>query len=119
MENAALLALPLFAGLPPAELPRALAALDARRRTFVKGEVLLEAGQHAVPMGVVLAGRVLVEHLDLWGNRTLLGRAAEGELFADEEKFRAELSQKCEMLRKKDDGTRENIIGRIIEAVKS
>ena len=64
MENAALLALPLFAGLPPAELPRALAALDARRRTFVKGEVLLEAGQHAVPMGVVLAGRVLVEHLD-------------------------------------------------------
>ena len=43
----------------------------------------------------------------------------EGELFADEEKFRAELSQKCEMLRKKDDGTRENIIGRIIEAVKS
>ncbi|MBD8952663.1 MAG: Crp/Fnr family transcriptional regulator, partial [Subdoligranulum sp.] len=83
MENAALLALPLFAGLPPAELPRALAALDARRRTFVKGEVLLEAGQHAVPMGVVLAGRVLVEHLDLWGNRTLLGRAAEGELFAE------------------------------------
>lgn len=43
----------------------------------------------------------------------------EGELFANEEKFRAELSQKCEMLRKKDDGTRENIIGRIIEAVKS
>ena len=83
MENAALLALPLFAGLTPAELPRALAALDARRRTFVKGEVLLEAGQHAVPMGVVLAGRVLVEHLDLWGNRTLLGRAAEGELFAE------------------------------------
>lgn len=83
MENAALLALPLFAGLPPAELPRALAALDAHRRTFVKGEVLLEAGQHAVPMGVVLAGRVLVEHLDLWGNRTLLGRAAEGELFAE------------------------------------
>ena len=34
-------------------------------------------------MGVVLAGRVLIEHLDLWGNRTLLGRAAEGELFAE------------------------------------
>lgn len=30
-----------------------------------------------------LAGRVLIEHLDLWGNRTLLGRAAEGELFAE------------------------------------
>ena len=29
------------------------------------------------------------------------------------------LSQKCEKLRKKDDGTKESIIGRIIEAVKS
>ena len=53
MENSAYLALPLFAGLPPAELPRALAALDARRRTFVKGEVLLEAGQHARSVKIV------------------------------------------------------------------
>ena len=61
----------------------ALAALDALCRPFAKGETLLEAGQRGAPMGVVLAGRVLIEHLDLWGNRTLLGRAAEGELFAE------------------------------------
>ena len=75
--------LPLFAGLTEAEVTRALSALDARRRSFAKGEVLLAAGQRAVPMGLVLAGRVHIEHLDLWGNRTLLGRAAPGELFAE------------------------------------
>ena len=83
MENSAYLALPLFAGLAAGDIPAALAALDALCRPFAKGETLLEAGQHGAPMGVVLAGRVLIEHLDLWGNRTLLGRAAEGELFAE------------------------------------
>ena len=83
MENSAYLALPLFAGLAAGDIPAALAALDALCRPFAKGETLLEAGQRGAPMGVVLAGRVLIEHLDLWGNRTLLGRAAEGELFAE------------------------------------
>ena len=76
MENSAYLALPLFAGLAAGDIPAALAALDALCRPFAKGETLLEAGQRGAPMGVVLAGRVLIEHLDLWGNRTLLGRAA-------------------------------------------
>lgn len=83
MEMKDLPSLPLFAGLTEAEVNRALTALDARRRGFAKGEELLAAGQRAVPMGLVLAGRVHIEHLDLWGNRTLLGRAAPGELFAE------------------------------------
>ena len=83
MEICDLPALPLFAGLSEADIAHALPALDAHRRTFVKGETLLEVGQRGVPMGLVLAGRVLIEHLDLWGNRTLLGRAAAGELFAE------------------------------------
>ena len=67
MENSAYLALPLFAGLAAGDIPAALAALDALCRPFAKGETLLEAGQRGAPMGVVLAGRVLIEHLDLWG----------------------------------------------------
>ena len=65
MENSAYLALPLFAGLAAGDIPAALAALDALCRPFAKGETLLEAGQRGAPMGVVLAGRVLIEHLDL------------------------------------------------------
>ena len=62
MENSAYLALPLFAGLAAGDIPAALAALDALCRPFAKGETLLEAGQRGAPMGVVLAGRVLIEH---------------------------------------------------------
>ena len=33
--------------------------------------------------GVVLAGRVHMEHLDVWGSKTLLGQAGPGDLFAE------------------------------------
>ncbi len=83
MENSAYLALPLFAGLAAGDIPAALAALDALCRPFAKGEILLEAGQRAPAMGVVLAGRVHMEHLDVWGSKTLLGQAGPGDLFAE------------------------------------
>jgi CRP-like cAMP-binding protein len=46
-------------------------------------EILLEAGQRAPALGVVLAGRVHMEHLDVWGSKTLLGQAGPGDLFAE------------------------------------
>ena len=58
-------------------------ALRMRRRAFAKGEILLEAGQRAPALGVVLAGRVHMEHLDVWGSKTLLGQAGPGDLFAE------------------------------------
>ena len=49
---------PLFRGLTADEAEAAVAALWMRRRAFAKGEILLEAGQRAPALGVVLAGRV-------------------------------------------------------------
>ena len=83
MEKLSLSALPLFRGLTDAEADAAVAALRARRKPFVKGEVLLEAGQRAPALGVVLAGQVHMEHLDVWGSKTLLGQAGAGDLFAE------------------------------------
>ena len=65
---------PLFRGLTADEAEAAVTALRMRRRAFAKGEILLEAGQRAPALGVVLAGRVHMEHLDVWGSKTLLGR---------------------------------------------
>lgn len=73
----------LFRGLSETEVQLALEALHARQYSFAKGELLLQAG-HCVPeMGLVLAGRVHVEHLDVWGSKTLLGQADAGDLFAE------------------------------------
>ena len=74
---------PLFRGLTAAEAEAAVTALRMRRRAFAKGEILLEAGQRAPALGVVLAGRVHMEHLDVWGSKTLLGQAGPGDLFAE------------------------------------
>ena len=62
---------------------------DSRNRAadapqgICQGEILLEAGQRAPALGVVLAGRVHMEHLDVWGSKTLLGQAGPGDLFAE------------------------------------
>ena len=74
---------PLFRGLTADEAEAAVTALRMRRRAFAKGEILLEAGQRAPALGVVLAGRVHMEHLDVWGSKTLLGQAGPGDLFAE------------------------------------
>ena len=83
MESCKLPDVPLFRGLTETEAAAAIEALRMRRRPFAKGEVLLEAGRTAPPLGVVLAGRVHMEHLDVWGSKTLLGQAGPGDLFAE------------------------------------
>ena len=82
---------PLFRGLTADEAEAAVTALRMRRRAFAKGEILLEAGQRAPALGVVLTGRVHMEHLDVWGSKTLLGQAGPGDLFAG----RAAAGQRC------------------------
>lgn len=83
MEIQNLTATPLFRGLTTVEVEKALAALDTHRRTFAKDELLLQAGHYITHMGLVLQGRVHIEHLDVWGSKTLLGQAGEGDLFAE------------------------------------
>mgnify|MGYP002590396496 CR=1 FL=1 len=48
---------PLFRGLTADEAEAAVTALRMRRKAFAKGEILLEAGQRAPALGVVLATR--------------------------------------------------------------
>ncbi|WP_455500491.1 Crp/Fnr family transcriptional regulator [Gemmiger sp.] len=83
MESCKLPDVPLFRGLTDAEADAAVAALRMRRKRFGKGEVLLEAGRKAPPLGIVLTGRVHMEHVDVWGAKTLLGQAGPGDLFAE------------------------------------
>ena len=58
MEICQLPDVPLFRGLTEAEAETAITALRMRRKAFAKGEILLEAGQCAPALGVVLAGCV-------------------------------------------------------------
>ena len=60
-----------------------LPCLGASPRRFARGERILRAGEPTRYMGLVLTGSVLIEHTDMQGAVTLLGRAEPGDLFAE------------------------------------
>ena len=73
----------LFAGVEKEELGPLLQKVGARERSFQRGEALLTAGERARSMGLVLAGRVTVEHHDFWGSRSVLDSLGPGKVFAE------------------------------------
>ena len=76
-------ALPLFRGVPAEELPALLARASARTCAFQKGELLLRRGDVTRRLGLVLEGSVHIIREDFWGNRSIVGLAEPGEVFAE------------------------------------
>lgn len=74
---------PLFRGVKPEEIREMLPCLGAHRRMYQKGAFIFQRGQHTSEIGLVLSGAVHILRDDFWGNRTILGRADIGNLFAE------------------------------------
>ena len=79
----AMAAAPLFRGIPAAELGELLACMGAVCRHFRRGELILRRGDRAERLGLVLSGAVHIVKEDFWGNRTIVGLAEPGEVFAE------------------------------------
>ena len=76
-------ALPLFRGIAAGELPALLDRSSAREVRFAKGELLLHRGETPRSLGLVLEGGVHSIREDFWGNRSIVGLAGPGEIFAE------------------------------------
>ena len=76
-------ALPLFRGIPAEELPTLLVQASAKERRFQKTELLLRRGDVTGRLGLVLEGSVHIIREDFWGNRSIVGLAGPGEVFAE------------------------------------
>lgn len=74
---------PLFRGIPAGELPALLARAAAQKVCFQKGELLLRRGEVTSRLGLVLEGTVHIIREDFWGNRSIVGLAGPGEVFAE------------------------------------
>ena len=72
---------PLFCGTSPQEAEQMLTCLAAVTRAYQKGETIFRAGECIRTAGLVLRGSVTVESDDFWGNRSILSRAAPGDIF--------------------------------------
>lgn len=73
----------LFCGIAAEDLPGLLSCVDARRKTFQKGNILLQRGEQTAWLGMVLSGTVHIVREDFWGNRSIVGLAAAGEIFGE------------------------------------
>ena len=76
-------AAPLFRDIPAKELPALLDRAAAREVRFAKGELLLRRGETPRSLGLVLEGGVHIIREDFWGNRSIVGLAGPGEIFAE------------------------------------
>ena len=73
----------LFSGVGEEEIEAMLGCLGARLRTYEKGEYVLRQGEHISDILVLAEGGLHVQKDDFWGNRSILGQVAEGEMFGE------------------------------------
>ena len=73
----------LFRDLEEEEFHQLKECVPIRCCSYEKGEQIFHAGDRTREMGVVMKGIVHIENVDLWGNKSILSEAAEGEIFAE------------------------------------
>lgn len=74
MDNTEFLAqTQLFAGSSPDEIKGMLGCLGARQRSFEEGSYLHRMGDTISTVGLMLAGSVRIESVDVWGDVSVMG----------------------------------------------
>mgnify|MGYP002526185136 CR=1 FL=1 len=73
----------MFAGVADDEISPMLSCLDAKLHTYKKGEYVFRQGEHLSDITVLVEGNLHIQKDDYWGNRSILGQIAEGEMFGE------------------------------------
>ena len=73
----------LFMGIEQDKLSFLLGCLSSKKRSYHKGEVIFLSGSPVKSIGIVLEGQVQVVHDDVFGNRTIVAKLAQGDLFGE------------------------------------
>lgn len=73
----------MFAGVGEGEIESMLSCLGARLKLYKKGEYVLRQGEHLSDITVLVEGSLHIQKDDYWGNRSILGHVAVGEMFGE------------------------------------
>lgn len=73
----------MFAGVGDDEVMSMLSCLGARLKSYKKGEYVLRQGEHLNDIVVLVEGTLHIQKDDYWGNRSILGQIAVGEMFGE------------------------------------
>lgn len=80
----------IFSGISDPEWEAMLACNCMRREHFEKGKTIFHTGEKIYVIGIVLSGMVNIEHIDYWGNKSLLNHISKGQLFGESYALRGE-----------------------------
>lgn len=72
-----------FQNFSEEELRDALMAMEAKKESYKKEEIIFHSGERTRRFGLVLSGSVRIETNDFWGNRTVLSMVGPGDFFAE------------------------------------
>ena len=73
----------LFSGVGEEDISTMLSCLGARLLLYKKGEYVLRQGERLSDILVLTEGNLHIQKDDYWGNRSILGHIAVGEIFGE------------------------------------
>lgn len=73
----------LFSGVGDDEIESMISCLGARLYHYKKDEYVLRQGEHLSDITVLVEGNLHIQKDDYWGNRSILGQIAVGEMFGE------------------------------------
>lgn len=73
----------LFFGLSEEEISSLLSCLNANLKHFKKGEYVFSQGERLGDVTILVEGSLYIQKDDYWGNRSILGQVAPGEMFGE------------------------------------
>ena len=73
----------LFKGLDEEEIASLFSCLEAKIRSYKKGEYILRQGEVTDSLAVIVAGSVHIQTDDYWGNRSIINSLSETDMFAE------------------------------------
>ena len=73
----------LFSGVTEDEIEAMLDCLSAELRTYQKGCYVLHQGEYLQHITVLVAGSLLIQKDDFWGNRSIINKIGVGEMFGE------------------------------------
>lgn len=73
----------LFHGVCEDDISAMLSCLQAKIRTFKKGEFIFRQGEHVTDISILVKGTLLVQRDDYWGNRSIIHMIDIGEMFGE------------------------------------
>ena len=73
----------LFSGVSEDEIAAMLSCLDAKVRTYQKGEYIFRQGEHVSFITILVEGNLYIQRDDFWGSRSIIQHMGVGEMFGE------------------------------------